>query len=205
MNKDITLITLISSVDYLANSARSFAHNIRQGSFGESKLILKEMDYSLYNRWLIRELPNYVSTEFALITQWDSGIINPDLWTDSFLEYDYIGAPWPLEYGLPHRVGNGGFSLRSRKFLQESSKIADFCPIDSFIRQNEDYFLCVSAYSHLSAQGIKWAPLNVARSFSVERPSIDISVVPEDILSYRSFGFHGDFNVGGLKKIWQLD
>lgn len=33
-----------------------------------------------------------------------------------FIDYDYIGAPWPHATGYPvrHPVGNGGFSLRSR-------------------------------------------------------------------------------------------
>ena len=47
-----------------------------------------------------------------------------------FLKWDYIGAPWPLSYeafvdpfGRHIRVGNGGFSLRSRKFLEVPTKV----------------------------------------------------------------------------------
>ena len=38
-----------------------------------------------------------------------------------FFDYDYIGAPWPNNF--VNRVGNGGFSLRSKKFLELTAKI----------------------------------------------------------------------------------
>jgi hypothetical protein len=39
---------------------------------------------------------------------------------DTFLEYDYIGAPWPLNQDdNSHGVGNGGFSLRTKEKMIE--------------------------------------------------------------------------------------
>ena len=64
-------------------------------------------------------LKKYIDTDFCLIIQGDGFVIHPENWTDEFLKYDYIGAPWR---NLAHysfiRVGNGGFSLRSKKLLK---------------------------------------------------------------------------------------
>ena len=68
-----------------------------------------------YSRFMINNLSNYVNTDYALVIQWDGYVVDSSKWTDEFLKYDYIGAPW--SNGL---VGNGGFSLRSKRLL-------DFC------------------------------------------------------------------------------
>lgn len=65
---------------------------------------------------MIKELNKYIETSYVLIIQYDGFILNPDAWTDEFLEYDYIGAPW--WYTDDCNVGNGGFSLRSKKLLE---------------------------------------------------------------------------------------
>src|SRR4051812_46107700 len=56
------------------------------------------------------------SSDFAQVVQWDGYVINEDAWTGEFLQYDYIGARW---WFRPEgsNVGNGGFSLRSRKLM----------------------------------------------------------------------------------------
>jgi hypothetical protein len=37
---------------------------------------------------------------------------------DDFLQWDYIGAPWPKHKNdTPNGVGNGGFSLRTRQCM----------------------------------------------------------------------------------------
>ena len=92
-------------------------------------------DYSDF----ILGIGNYVDSEYVLIVQDDGYIINPKKWTNEFLAYDYIGAPWPGQYSWrkrwknetyqkayinskKNRIGNGGFSLRSRKFLNQLDK-----------------------------------------------------------------------------------
>jgi hypothetical protein len=80
-----------------------------------------------YSEFILGELDKYVDTSHVLIVQYDGFILNPDSWTDDFLEYDYVGAPWLVadwavnNFNFPanllgeHVVGNGGFSLRSKK------------------------------------------------------------------------------------------
>src|SRR5262249_57014048 len=66
-----------------------------------------------YQRALWYELPQWLRTDHFLLIQWDGHPVNADAWTDEFLAYDYIGAPWQW-YSPETRVGNGGFSLPSQ-------------------------------------------------------------------------------------------
>ncbi len=54
--------------------------------------------------------------EKVLIYQEDSIIFKTNI--DDFIKFDYIGAPWPLEQNDNAKgVGNGGFSLRTKKCM----------------------------------------------------------------------------------------
>jgi hypothetical protein len=80
----------------------------------------------------------------VLVAQWDGFVWQHRMWDPAFLDYDYIGAPWPAhltrgEQHRNHRVGNGGFSLRSRKlqqFLAEDPRVE--------VTDNEDVVICRS-------------------------------------------------------------
>ena len=63
------------------------------------------------------EVPKHIETSHTLFVHWDSGIDDPSMWTDEFLQYDYIGAPWGW-HADGRNVGNGGFSLRSSRLIQ---------------------------------------------------------------------------------------
>jgi hypothetical protein len=131
-----------------------------------------------YSDLLLTGLRQYVSGTHVLIIQWDSFILHPELWTNEFLQYDYIGAVWPHHPQTP--VGNGGFSLRSVKLLEalESPAISK--------RHPEDFCICDDNKVTLENQfGIRFAPTGVAEQFAVERTSW-----------HRAFGFHGFFNFG---------
>lgn len=131
-----------------------------------------------YSDLLLTDLRQYVSGTHVLIIQWDSFILHPWLWTNDFLQYDYIGAVWPHHPDTP--VGNGGFSLRSIKLLEalESQKITKQHP--------EDFCICVDNKATLENEfGIRFAPPQVAEQFAVERSDW-----------HPAFGFHGFFNFG---------
>jgi len=137
----------------------------------EAPLIFSIEDYSTY---LQSDLRSHIQGTHMLVMQWDSFIINPHLWTDQFLEYDYIGAPWPHHPDNP--VGNGGFSLRSKKI---------FAALQNPLYQKshpEDQSICIFNKDVLSDLGIRIAPRELAMEFAFER-------------EYKSaFGFHGFFN-----------
>ena len=129
-------------------------------------------------RFFWGKVPDFIHTSHVLVVQWDSWIINPSAWTSEFLQYDYIGAPW--WYGDECNVGNGGFSLRSLRLMDLLRDNAGEFPIE----HPEDDVICRKYGLRLKALGFKFAPVELARRFSVERSMRWLA----------PFGFHGMFN-----------
>jgi hypothetical protein len=136
-----------------------------------------------WSRFSWQGVAPYMRTTHALCIQWDSWIVDPDMWCGDFLSYDFIGAPWWYKDGM--NVGNGGFCLRSTKLMR-------------YLRNNRDRFPCITALdddllcrkyrTSLQDIGFTWAPEDLASQFSfeVKRPSPDS----------RHFGFHAAYNFG---------
>jgi len=70
-----------------------------------------------YSRFVLKHLLPFVETKHLLLVQWDGYVVNPKAWDATFSDTDYVGAKWHW-YDDGMRVGNGGFTLRSRKLLQ---------------------------------------------------------------------------------------
>jgi tetratricopeptide (TPR) repeat protein len=70
-----------------------------------------------YSQFVLKSLVPHVTTAHVLLIQWDGYVVNPSAFDPAFLERDYIGAKW-FWHDDGMRVGNGGFSLRSRKLLE---------------------------------------------------------------------------------------
>ena len=121
-------------------------------------------DIHSYSRFCLENLAGVVEGTHVLIVQNDGYILRPDLWDPEWLQYDYIGAPWPLHVTQSKfaRVGNGGFSLRSAKLLRECAKL------EYVVGQPEDMQICVTHRCALLGHGIEYAPVKSARRFSVE-------------------------------------
>lgn len=151
-----------------------------------------------YSHYCIYQLGKHISTEFCLLIQADSGILNKEAWRMEFFEYDYIGAPWPIKenayvdpFGVHQRVGNGGFSLRSRKLLNVPNEIdipwdpnvLDFYKHMGANSFSEDGNICVHNRHLYEKMGCKFAPLEIALKFAKELP------VPEYDGS-KTFGYH---------------
>ena len=95
--------------EILATELRPSADRISLQDLGVDNLET-QVDYSRIIS--SREFTEKIPTETFIIFQTDS-MINPnhkDL-LEKFLQYDYVGAPWPWDH---LKVGNGGFSLRKR-------------------------------------------------------------------------------------------
>ena len=133
-----------------------------------------------YSRFMIKELAPHVTTEHALVVQWDGYVAHPRAWREMFRQYDYIGAVW-YWHDDGHRVGNGGFSLRSHRLLlalQDERIAANTMP--------EDITICREHRELLERDhGIAFAPEPLARLFAYEREESPLE----------TFGFHGVFNV----------
>jgi len=170
------------------------------------------MGMSDQNRFLMKDLYKYFETSHCLYVEADSFVVNADLWKEEFLEFDYIGAPWPNKIeinpnlkkegsfvynpNIPESVnenlilnmkencvGNGGFSLRSRKLLKTVAKIN----YDSlkFPIKNEDVIVCHYLYKEMIDKGIRFAPPKLAAQFSMEDAN---HLYGQDVNSV--FGFH---------------
>lgn len=130
-----------------------------------------------YSKFCIKELNKYFDTEFVLIIQHDGFVIDGNQWTDEFYNYDYIGSTWLYTDG--RNVGNGGFSIRSKKLqeiLSNDNLIELYHPEDEVIGR--------MYRSYLESNGIVFATEEIADKFSYE--------LREPI--QKTFGFHGNFH-----------
>jgi tetratricopeptide (TPR) repeat protein len=150
----------------------------------ETKRITPIKSRAAYSQFMLKQLTDHIDTDYALVVQWDGYVIHDDAFADEFWNYDYVGARWPHVPG-EFKVGNGGFSLRSKKLL---TALRD----DEIVfhdDENEDETICIRYRELLEAKhGIVFADERVADrfAFDVSRPI------------GRTLGFHGVFN------FWQV-
>lgn len=156
-------------------------------------LKIPKLDWDQYSYFMIRHLHEVVDTDFCLVVQADGFVINAIKWVNEFLNYDYIGAKWERDRLINHCdvihnhirqrgaehinvVGNGGFSLRSKKLID----LCATCPAE--INEPEDVYICNNNRDYFESHGIKYAPEYIADMFSQD-PLLD---------KKSTFGFHGD-------------
>lgn len=142
-----------------------------------------------YCRFMLTRLGEFIQTDHVLVCQWDGFVIDPSAWDERFLDYDYIGAPWP-QFTDGRDVGNGGFSLRSRRLL-DSLRAPGM-----IINSPEDVAIGRLNRDRLEGDhGVRFADRATAARFSFERTSEHA----------QTFGFHGAFNmvpIIGADRFW---
>lgn len=175
----------------------------RQKNANISYIPIPPMTLREYSVFVLKQLSSHVATEFCLIVQEDGFVVDVGMWREQFLRYDYIGAPWPhvLNGGGPGgtrlkggRVGNGGFSLRSKRLIDMTANSAfDIGNVPMLV---EDMIVCEYKSMELVEQGISFAPVETACLFSLECP------VPEHngIAEPPTFGFHGKHLLERMKQ-----
>jgi hypothetical protein len=136
-----------------------------------------------YSKFILNNLIDYFKTDFVLIIQWDGYVVNQESWSEDFLKYDYIGAKWWHKDGA--NVGNGGFSLRTRKLVEAVKSLnIDFKSTNGL----EDDIICRLYRKELENKyGILFASESIADQFSTERCESNNKLKP--------FGFHGYYNL----------
>lgn len=184
--------------------------NIQSNNNIEVKHINK-ITWGEYNEFIINQLTEYFDTDYVLLTQDDGYVSNDMMWSDEFFNYDYIGAPWPIDlvelilknlgkqkgtHGEPfkknipiikdynpnnYRIGNGGFSFRSKKLCNLTKKYSQKYP-----NAPEDCIISIYEKEDIIKNKLKIAPVEIGARFSVEsnnefNPNGDIS---------QTFGFH---------------
>lgn len=166
--------------------------------------LIDKLDWNQYNDHVLN-LIDHTDNDYVMLIQDDGHPINSELWDDEYLEYDYIGAPWPheeswinlqLQEQQPYirenfpknRIGNGGFCIRSKKFLEFSSQYKSCNGL------GEDTFLCTRKYNEAIEYGIKFAPFELAAKFSYENPCIEFGTPWNSQIMFdksKHFGWHG--------------
>lgn len=204
---NVTLVA-VSSVK-IRPTIKALEYSMKGIKFGKVKflthkkplLIPKDIEYvqieelkniDAFNYFMIYELHKYIDTDYALLVHSDGFVVNPEKWQDKFLQYDYIGSPWPLPekndkvqyrdiYGNICRVGNS-VSIRSKRLLELPEKVnMEWEPFHGWY--NEDGFICCNNRHIFEQYGCKIAPLEIAKYFGHE------SMIPE-IEGIVPFVFH---------------
>jgi tetratricopeptide (TPR) repeat protein len=124
-----------------------------------------------YSRFIIKDLDRHVESDHVLVMQWDGYVLDGARWSAEFQRFDYVGAPWQ-----GGEIGNGGFSLRSKRLLRalQDPAVTDLTP--------EDLAICRTYRPMLEERyAIRFAPAEVAARFSFE-------MLPPP---GPTFGFHG--------------
>lgn len=188
----IPQVTLLAygSAKYLEAQQKALDKSCEMIRFGAVKNIRDDncTSIEIWNERIITELPKHVQTTHCLLIHPDGWVINPEMWTNRWLKYDFIGAPWPLprdnySYKTPSgklvRVGNS-VSLRSKKLLDLVAQR----PMEyHYGNNNEDGQICVWERDWLESKGCKFAPLPIAKYFSKEHE------IPENV-GITTFAFH---------------
>ncbi len=215
--KSLPNVTLISydNVDDPSRTLRALHYSSREIKFADVVLVCRirpdgvngttiqkvhEKGRAAATNWHAYGVMNYVQTDFALCIHHDGYVINPQAWRDDWLQYDFIGAPWPASSHPCHpgksesvgRVGNDGFCLKSRAFMEACHEMRSLFiagtkrPPDRFGQElGSDTFYCQHQRPALEQRGITFAPVEVAADFSWET---NIEEIPGDRPG--AFGFH---------------
>ena len=117
---------------------------------------------------------------------------------NNFLNYEYIGAPYPLPQdnfsyrdidGNLIRVGNS-VSLRSKKLLDLPIQLGlEWKSFHGYY--NEDGYICVNYRHKYLENGIKFANIDVAKYFSHEM------MIPE-VQGIKPFAFHRHYGTNSI-------
>lgn len=170
--------------------------------YGAVKLITDVPCRSIeeWNKNVVFKLGRYIDTEFALLVHPDGFVVEPLAWKDEFLNYDYIGAPWPVpkdmvsyrdKEGNLIRVGNS-VSLRSKRLLDAPTDLdMEWRPFHGYT--NEDGYICVNMRHKFIEAGCTFAPLELAVHFGREHD------IDENKDVRRTFTFHKRYSKKNLK------
>jgi hypothetical protein len=142
------------------------------------------IDYLGYSLFMMHGLYAYIETDYCLVVQDDGWVLNGKNFKPEYYDYDYIGAPSHCAFSDGHLylhfswteatepvkvVQNGGFSLRSKRFLEACNKHGIMHLNSNEIHGwNEDAQLSCILKPVLQSYGYKYCPDEIAKYFSIE-------------------------------------
>ena len=152
---------------------------------------------------LVENLHLRFKTPYVLTIQDDGFPLRPGL--GEFVgRWDYVGAPWVKHatyydlYPEKYRMGNGGFSLRSRRLCEIASRVYkkrfSRLPYWWYIL-GDDMFYCKTLrfWCRSAVRDMKWPTPEEASAFSVEIADDLVPLLP-------SLGFHSEGFVRYVKR-----
>lgn len=116
-----TIVCTDDNYKYISLMASSIHQDINIINLGN----LGKINQNIYNNiFLSKQFWKNFTGEKILIYQQDADIYHGRI--NEFLEYDYIGAPWPEgQNDNRNNVGNGGFSLRTTQKMIDCLNLVD--------------------------------------------------------------------------------
>ena len=142
------------------------------------------IDYLGYSLFMMHGLYAYIETDYCLVVQDDGWVLNGKNFKPEYYDYDYIGAPSHCAFGDGNLylhftwtqatepvkvVQNGGFSLRSKRFLEACNKHGIMhLNANEIHGWNEDAQLSAILKPVLQSYGYKYCPDEIAKYFSME-------------------------------------
>lgn len=198
-------INTIKALKYSSTNIKF--ENIKYINSGERKIKfgqtikIDKLNWNDYNKFCLVNLINHIETEYVLLIQNDGFVLNANYWTDEYLKYDYLGAPWPMENlknNLPrwkivedqfnknkkiYQIGNGGFTLRSKNLLSKTKQFYE----DNLYTIPEDILISIYLREKLEHCGLNFcSDIDFAAKFSCEANVVN----GKWYSSNNSFGFH---------------
>lgn len=146
---------------------------------------------------LVENLHSRFKTQYVLTIQDDGFPMRPGL--EKFVgKWDYIGAPWAHHstyydvYPYKYCVGNGGFSLRSKRLCEVASRVYkkwfSHFPYWWYVTGDDTFYCKTLRFWFRSAvRDLKWPMPEEAATFSIEHD--DEALPPTPPLGFHSVGF----------------
>jgi hypothetical protein len=146
-----------------------------------------------FDVYAFEHLYKHVQTSHMLMCQWHAFILRSYLWDDDWLKTDYIGGLWPWSTNYSNaftgeiiRVGNGGFSLRSKKIMSIPFTLGLKTVYDRGF-SNDDGLLCSYYRKQMLDCGIKYGSIKQSAVFSFEN-------LTQENYGVKNFGYHRYLN-----------
>lgn len=168
--------------EYILNIVQNISPNIKV-----IKTNYDNLNQSTYSKFMASvEFWNLFVGEKILIYQEDSIIFKSNI--DDFIEWDYIGAPWPKNQNdNSNCVGNGGFSLRTKQ-----------CMIDVINKISlEDTIFESSTSNYMKNCGMVLGPEDVYFSLNMLRYNIGKVADWDTAYNFSSESFANSNSLGG--------
>jgi len=153
------------------------------------KLEFENMTQSDYSHYLMtKKFWNHLKGEKILIYQEDSLIFKYNI--NDFIDYDYIGAPFPKNADdTPNSVGNGGLSLRTKNIMLDI--------ISKFPFQNCEFNS--NTIKYMNMVGLQYPPEDVYFSKCMQENFIGLVADWDTASNFSSESVYNPNSFGGHK------